>query len=370
MSNLHGIIYAYLASPAMGDLVRRRTSSSLPFCARYRLIDFALSSMVNAGVSGVGVIMQRDYQSLLDHIKSGKDWDLDRSRGGLRILPPFGLPETSHGEYRGDMEALAGVKSYVEDIPEENVVLMRGDIIENIDLAAAFETHLRLGTGLTAVVTQYHPRSRHHCFVPDGDSIAREFLIDRSGDAPGLASLEVYILTKPLLLELIDLCESAGKLHFHNDALFLFLSRGGKIALHEYDGYARRISTVRDYYSASMDMLRPENRAQIFLPERPVHTKERAEVSTYYSEQAEVKNSLIADGCIIEGTVENCVLFRGVRVSKDVHLKDCIIMQDSRILEGSVLSHIVCDKDVEVTSGSTIFGSPHLPMVIPKGIRV
>jgi len=370
VTNLHGIIYAYLSAPAMGDLVRRRTSSSLPFCSRYRLIDFPLSAMVNAGVSGVGVIMQRDYQSLLDHLKGGRDWDLDRNRGGLRMLPPFAVPDTSQGEYRGNMEALAAVRTYVEELREEHIVLTRGDILENIDLGAAFETHLRMGTGLTAVVTQNHPRTRHYCFVPDRDGLSTEFLIDRSGDAPGLASVEMYILTKSLLLELIDTCDAEGKLHFHDDALFLFLAQGGKVALHEYGGYTRRIATVGDYYAASMDMLSPEIRAQLFLPEHPILTKDRAEVSTYYAETAQVKNSLVADGCIIEGELENCVLFRGVHICKGVQLKNCIIMQDTRILEDSALSHVICDKDVEIGAGSSLAGSPHLPLVIPKGIKV
>jgi len=368
MANLHGIIYAYLASPAIGDLVRRRTSSSLPFCSRYRLIDFPLSAMVNAGVRGVGVIMQRDYQSLLDHLKNGKDWDLYRSHGGLRMLPPFGL--SSQGEYSGNMEALAAVKSYVEDIREDHIVLTRGDIIQNVDLSAAFETHLRKGTGFTAVVNAGHPKAAHHCFVPDKDLFAREFLINCVGDAPGLTSVEVYILEKKLLLDLMSLCESSGKLHFHNDALFLHLSRGGKIALHEYDGYVKRVATVGGYYSASMDMLNKGIRGQLFTRDRPILTKERAEVSTYYSEQAKVKNSLIADGCLIEGSVENCVIFRGVRICKGVRLRNCIIMQDSIISENSALSHVICDKDVEVSKDSSLTGSPRLPLVVPKGIQV
>ncbi len=138
MSNkYHGIIFAYKEAPELGDLTRERTVASLPFCGRYRLIDFALSSMRNANITDVGVIMARDYQSLLDHIGSGKDWDMSRRSGGLRMLPPFGLPHAHSGNYSGTMEALNAVGSYIRDIQQENVVLMLGNLLANIDLNAA-----------------------------------------------------------------------------------------------------------------------------------------------------------------------------------------------------------------------------------------
>lgn len=370
MTELHGIIYAYLASPGMGELVTRRTCASLPFCSRYRMIDFSLSALVNAGARGVGVIMQRDYQSLLDHLKGGRDWSMDRSRGGLRLLPPFGLSDSHHGDYKGNMEALFAVKSYIEGITGENIVLCRGDLLANIDFSAALKYHLQSGAEITAVVTKNQLSGKHHCFLSDDNGFATEFLIDRYGKTPGVSSLEAYFLSKTYLLELIDTCLASNNVSFHSGALFQHMSRGGKVALYEHTGYACVINTIGDYYRANMDMLNADIRSELFLPERPVHTKERAEVSTYYSETATTKNSLIADGCIIDGEVENCVIFRGVRVKKGTKLKNCIIMQDACIDEHATMAYTISDKDVVVSKYSTLAGSPRLPLVIPKGCKI
>ena len=126
MKDFHGLIFAYYTDPKLRELVSMRTAASLPFCGRYRLIDFSLSAMRNAGIVDVGVIMQRDYQSLLDHLGGGKAWDMARRTGGLRMLPPFGLPEYHRGNYAGTMEALNAVGSYVRDIPAKYIVLMLG----------------------------------------------------------------------------------------------------------------------------------------------------------------------------------------------------------------------------------------------------
>jgi len=370
VTNLHGIIYAYLSSPECGNLVQRRTSSSLPFCSRYRLIDFPLSSMTNAGVRNVGVIMQRDYQSLLDHLQSGRDWNLGRSQGGLRLLPPFGVPDTHNGNYRGNVEALFAVKSYIDSIKEDNILLTRGDNLTNADYSAALERHLASKAEITAVVSSRHPDGFHHCFVPDGDGFAKEYLNDRHSGAPGLASAEIYITKKAVLLNLIDHCEAEGKFSFHHDALRMYVQDGGKIALYEHGGYFRRVITLQDYYEANLEMLNPETRSLLFSPDRPVLTKERAEAGTYFADESNVRNCLVADGCQIRGSVENCVLFRGVRIGKGAYVRNSIIMQDTVIGENVQFSYGICDKNVRVSAYSTLSGSPLMPLLLPKAISV
>lgn len=370
MINLHGIIYAYMSYPELGELVTKRTSSSLPFCARYRIIDFAISSMMNAGIRDVGIIMQRDYQSLLDHLKSGKPWNLDKRTGGLSLLPPFGLPDSHLGEYKGNMEALLAVKSYIKDIRQEHIVLMRGDIVASIDLNEAMETHLASGAEITAVCTDREITGRRHCFIPGGDGFASELMCERYGLCEGLTSLEVYIISKSCLLELISWCSAGHRLSFHTDALLNHMSRGGKIALYVHDGYVSYIRSARDYYKTSVEMLVSEHRDSLFPPQRPVRTKERADVSTYYGEQARSVNSLIADGCRLEGYVENCILFRGVSVEKGARLKNCIIMQDSAIGADVTMAYVIADKDTEVSRYVTLAGNEDLPLIIPKGRKI
>jgi glucose-1-phosphate adenylyltransferase len=372
MNNLHGIIYAYDASPRMGELVSRRTCASMPFCGRYRAIDFPLSSLINAGVRNVGVIMQRDYQSLLDHLGSGKSWDLSRLTGGLRLMPPFGLPDSHSGEYKGCMEALEAVVSYIEDITTKYVALMRGNLITNIDMEAVMAQHEKSGMEITAVCSKKAPPGLHHRFIniDDNTSTAGGVLCNVEGTGAGYASLEVYILSKELLLSIISHCSSVNELHFHRNALTKYFSEGNRIGIYVHDGFYAPIRSVGDYYKANMDMLDPVKRSELFLESRPIRTKDRAEVSTYYGDGANVVNSLLADGCYIEGTVKNCILFRGVRIEKGAVLENCIIMQGSVIGKKVVLKNVIADKEVSISPHYTLTGSERLPLVIPKGSRI
>ena len=342
MSEVHGIVYAYHSSPRLGDLTRYRTNASLPFCGRYRLIDFALSSLSNAGVHSVGVIMQRDYQSLLDHLGSGKAWDLSRRSGGLHLLPPFGV--NTRGDYTGTAEALNAVISYVRNIPEPEVVLMPADIVCNLDLAAAIAQHNASGCGITAVCRDDAVTGEHHRYL-----------------------MEIYIVNKDVLLGILDFCAQENRFHFHRDGLFEYLGRGGTMDVFLHRGYAVRVDTVAEYFAASMDMLEPLARASLFPADRPVRTKERADVSTYYGEHAHVENCLVADGCFIEGTVTDCILFRGVRVARGAHLSRCIVMQDTCIAADAILQYVIADKNVRIGPAVTLTGCEALPIVIPKG---
>lgn len=368
MAELAGIIYAYLTVPRLGELVSHRTSASLPFCGRYRLIDFALSNMTNAGVRNVGVIMQRDYQSLLDHLGSGKDWDLSRRRGGLRLLPPFGLPNSHTGAYEGNLEALLAVRSYIQDSTCDLFVLSRGDLVANLDLRAAAEHHEANNLDITAICTNAPTAGVPHRFQLDIAGDITQILGDYAKDR-GTAGLGVYLLRKSLLLEMLDWAADSGKIHFR-DGLRWCLVRGGRLGAFFHTGYSAQISTVQEYYRANMDMLDREKREGLFPADRPVRTRERVAVSAYYGMEATACNCLVADGCYIEGHLERCILSRGVRVGKRASLKNCVIMQGSIIGEDARFQYVISDKGVTVSAGMALTGSPHLPLVIPKGSRL
>ena len=369
-NDFHGIIYTLNSDPALRDLVAQRNTASIPFGGRYRLIDFALSSMVNAGVRDVGVVMERDYQSLLDHLSNGKDWGLSRRHGGLRLLPPFGLREAHIGSFSGFLEALLSVRSYIEDIPHENVVLSSGDHVANFDLAAAMEQYERSGVEILAVCADRTPYFPHHRFIPDPDGSSRQMIFSHGGSGEGVASTEVYLMKKSVLLSIMDWCERRGKEHFHRDGLAHYIEEGGRIGLYMHEGYLRRICSAEGYYQASMDMLEPAVMSQFFPEERPIRTKERAEVSTYYSDQAKVRNCLVADGCYIEGELEDCVLFRGVKIAKGVKLKNCVILQDTVVGENADLRYVIADKDSVIRPNCFLVGSERLPIIVPKGETV
>ena len=369
-NDFHGIIYTLNSDPSLKELVAHRNSASIPFGGRYRLIDFALSSMVNAGVRDVGVIMERDYQSLLDHLSNGRDWGLARKTGGLRMLPPFGLREAHSGHFSGCMEALRSVRSYIEDIPHENIVLSAGDFVGNVDLEAVMERHAALEADITAVCVDSTPDFSHHRLVPDEDGFARELLFSPAGPGRGLVSTEIYLVKKDLLLSFMDYCSDGDRLHFHRHALAHYLTTGGKVGIYEEKGYIHRINSAAAYFRASMDMLAPEIMTGFFPEERPIRTKERAEVSTYYSDEAQVRSCLVADGCYIEGQLENCVLFRGVRIGKGAKLKNCIILQDTVVEPGADLTCVIADKDAVIGRDCYLVGSEKLPIIVPKGEKI
>ena len=368
MTDAKGIIFAYNASPDLGELVKMRTASSLPFAGRYRLIDFSLSSMMNAGIFDVGVIMQRDYQSLPDHLGSGKVWDMDRKTGGLRLLPPFGLPEYHRGNYSGTIEAMNAVYTYMEEIRQKNVVLMLGSLCANIDLTEALAQHTASGADITAICSERELPSQHYKYVTGGDGFVTEAKF--SGSAEGLTSLECYIVKTPVLLEILRKATEKNQFQFHKQAIRDFLLDGGKMGVYLYKGYASFVRTIAEYFQANMDLMVPANRWSLFPKERPVKTKNNEGVSTFYGEEAKVTNCLLADSCRIEGTVENCVIFPGVHVEKGAKLRDCIIMRGCTVGKNAELRYVIADKSVKVSDGEVLSGSSRLPIVVPKGAKI
>lgn len=370
MNNIHGLIYAYHSFPELETLGALRTGASLPFCGRYRLIDFTLSSMMHAGIRNVGVIMQRGYQSLMEHLQSGRSWNLALNNGGLHQLPPYGLPDANKGFYEGCMEALSANYSYLSDIREEYVLISRGDLCANVDMKALIAAHMASGAEITAVCTRQALPYTHHCFTPDGQGFAAALLCCQENNDRGDASLEMYLLRRERLLELVRWSREASRLHFHRDALNYAMAQGWRIGLYLHEGYALHITSVSDYYRANMDMLDPEQRASLFPAERRVATRARSDVSTYYGDRAVVKNALIADGCRIEGQVESCVIFGGVSVGAGAAVRNCILLNDTVIGENCDLSAVIADKNVVLAPGTCLRGSEKLPLAIPKGSRI
>ena len=371
MKGLHGIIFSYEKHNDLRELTLHRVPASVPFAGRYRIIDFILSSMVNAGITDVGVVLDGNYQSLLDHLGSGKDWDLSRMHGGLRLLPPFFYQTTgSTREFRGKMEALAGVRSYLEGIRQSHVVLADSDLIINIPLQDVFQAHLDSGADITAVCTSdLSGPSDVTYFRLDGQGRVMETLYPLNNPAGCHRSLEIYILSKQKLLELVDDCMSHDQVSFRSAVL---QAKASTLHIQSYvwDGYAAQIRTLKGYYMRSMELLDPAIRREIFLPQRPIHTKERNDASTYIDPAGTCCNCLVADGCTIEGTVENSILFRGVSVAKGAEVKNCILMQDVVISRDAVCHHVIADKNVQIMDSRTLMGHDQYPMVIAKDSKV
>jgi len=371
VNDLHGIIFAYHSHRNLGDLTNHRNTCSVPYGSRYRLIDFMLSNMVNAGVSDIGLIVHENYQSLLDHVGSGKDWDLSRKHGGLRILPPFSTSERTQGEYRGNMDALVGVSSYLRNIRQEYVVLAWGDLAVNFPLSDAFAQHLEIKSDITVVCTHNRWGAPGACQYLQTDASGRvtDIIINPSQVPDGLESLEICILSKALLLSLVEECATHDLHSFSRGALLPRLD-ALKVTPYLYDGYVGRFHSVKDYFLRSMDLLKDDVRRDIFDPHSPVRTKDRFDPSTYYGPDSRCHNSLIADGCVIEGEVENSILFRGVVVEKGAKVSNCVLMQGTVVGTDASVSYAVADKNVRIGEKRTLTGQETYPIAIPKNTIV
>lgn len=370
MNGLHGIIFSYEKRNDLRELGEIRSASSIPFGGRYRAVDFSLSNLVNAGCMDVGVVLHGQYQSLLDYLGSGKNWDLSRKRGGLKILPPFAYrKDWGEAAFRGKMEALAGVRSYLQKIRQEHVVLMEGDLVVNLPLSEILRTHIESGADITAVCGNDSFRVENGTYFqvePDGRVSDTLY---RLNTPRGYRSLEVYILSRDLLLSLVDECASRDQYSWRRDVL---QTRGKILNIRAWiwNGFAAQIRSVQEYYDRSMQLLDAGIRADLFCPERPIRAKSADKSSAYVGPDGRCVNALVADGCCIEGTVENSILFPGVRVEAGACVRNSVLFRDTTVRRNASASCVIADKRVEILEGHTIIGQPTYPLVISKESRV
>jgi glucose-1-phosphate adenylyltransferase len=346
-------------------LHRNRCVAAVPFGGRYRLIDFILSSMVNSGMSKVAVFTHSKYRALMDHLGSGKEWDLDRKRGGLFVLPP----NTDEKEEiaRGDLYQFHCQRDYFHRSRQDVVVVTRSHMVCNINLQPAIETHLESGADITMVykhtVSETTARARRIRMDETGRVVEMQ---DHNGRlSSNDVSMEIFIMTKQFLLDLVETSLAQGYDHFVRDAIMKNLSKLRVVGYH-YDGYLGLINTIQSYYRHSMNLLKPEVRRELFNKNGLIYTKIKDEPPSRYLDGSSVQNALIANGCIVEGSVENCILFRGVRVGKGAVIRNSIILQNGEIHSGASIQNSILDKDVKVLEGKTVQGDPTAPYLAAK----
>ncbi len=366
-----GIIFCdhYSENTPPNALTQSRTPAALPFAGRYRTIDFSLSDMVNAGIKNIGVICKENYGSLMDHMGSGEAWDLDRKKGGIKVLSPLSRPELT-ASVRGRLDALRAVKGFIADQHADLVVMAFGGTVANIDMKAMIKAHLEKKAYLTMSYGEIPAGVGEMIVHPDKDGRIETvtYLHAPSKEAQNFA-LDTYIMNKDDLLDFLDEADNNDFTNMNRELIQKNLSNRRIFAYH-HPGYARIIRTVEDYFAASMDMLKPELKKELFPAERPVYTKVKDSVPTLYDFHAVAENSLIADGCVIKGTVRNSVLFRDVTVEEGAVVEDSIIMQKSVVGKNAKVSRTIADKNVTISDDCEMQGAPALPFVIGKGKKV
>lgn len=371
MGNVLGLVFANMHDTTLGDMTKNRTMGSVMFGGRYRLIDFPLSNMVNSGISEVGVITKSNYQSLLDHLGSAREWDLARKKGGLYILPPFGNVESTL--YRGRIEALYGAMSFIKHSRAKYVILSDCDVVTNIDYKPIVAAHIESGADITAVahtgVYSSDDIKTSTVFNVDADKNVTSVLINPDISGTCTTSLNVFVMSMDFLIETVNDAMARGNVSFERNIL-QEKCRELKIKIYEYDNYFSKLNSPESYFKSNMALLEPENARKLFVPKRSIYTKVSDNAPVKYDVDSKVSNSLIADGCIIEGEVENSVLFRGVKVGKGAKVKNCILMQGTVVGDNAELNYLITDKNVSICENHILTSSPQYPMYVGKGASV
>lgn len=364
-NNVLGLIFSNVHEEKIRQLTDIRTMGSVPFGGRYRLIDFPLSNMVNSGINKVGVITKKNYQSLMDHLGSGKAWDLSRKREGLYILPPFGS-ESNINNSR--IESLAAIRPFLENSKEDFVLITDSDVVCNIDYADVVSFHVKNNADITLVYRFGKVREKMSdpsVYTIDPDGRVRDMLIAPMAEGECNYGIGMMLIKRSILMKLVTDCVSRNLYNFKRDMLQRNI-RSYRVFGYEFSGFTQTICSMEAYFEANMALMMPAVREQLFRPDRPVYTKVRDDMPAKYGLSAQLGNSLVADGCVIEGEVKNSVLFRGVRVGKGSIVENCIIMQDSVIKQNCRLNYVITDKNVVIKNDRSLLGFRSYPVFISK----
>ncbi len=373
LKDVMGVIYTGENDANLRELTMMRAIAALPVAGRYRVVDFLLSSLVNGGIRNVGVIMQKNYHSLMDHLGSGKEWDLHGKHDGLYVLPPF-LTRENVGVYNGTLDALRSNTNYLSRSKQEYVVLCNSSIICNPQMDAFIQYHVDSAADITLMYSKDETLMRDEMgsyLKVAEDGKVTEMEVEPTHPTLPNTFMEIMVLKREYLRSLVDKGVAHGQHEMSRDVLLPMVAENhGRINAWEYTGPAWRMDSVQAYFKFNMDVLNPDIRRKLFVDTLPVYTKVRDEMPTRYGDNATIVNSLVADGCIIEGTVENSVLSRGVRIAPDAHVKNCIIMQDGQVHSGAYIENCILDKQAIIKRNARLIGPNAYPIVIAKNVVI
>ncbi len=374
MKDVMGLIYTGENDIHLGELTSQRAVAALPIAGRYRVIDFQLSSMVHSGIKNVGIITQKNYSSLMDHIGSGREWDL-HGKQGLVILPPF-LTRENMGVYSGLLDALKSNTNFLRLSTQEYIVLTNSHTVYNVDFSDALRAHIEREADVTMLYTRgpkaMGTEGENDTYLSVNDAgVVTGMEIGSAVPTRDCASLKIYITRRELLRQLVEQGAANGLHDFDRDILQRNINEGNlKVYGYEYKGLACQIDSIQSYFNFNMSLLRGDVRRQLFPADLPVYTKVRDDLPARYVADSQCSNSLVANGCVIEGTVINSVLFRGVKVAKNAVVKNSIVMQDAQIQEGAEVDHCILDKQSVIRRNGRLIAPAAYPIVIAKNVVI
>ena len=374
-ANAIGIIFPNSYDNLVPELAGDRLMASIPFAGRYRIIDFLLSSLANCGISNIAIVVRENYHSLMDHLGSGRAWDLLRKNGGLSIFPPYA--EKNMKVYSGRVEALESILPYLRSKKEKYVIMMDANIAVDFDFNAMLAEHIESGADVTVAYTEQEIPAEliragshgdmYYTLKLDDGRVRRIFMNSEMCGKQNL-SMNIYIMDREALIDKIHAAFVRGSSCFERDILAPRLEKYN-IRGYKYDGYYARICRLKSYFDENMKLLDDENLDALFTGGQ-IYTKIRDDNPTRYINGCKTKNNLVADGCVIEGDVENCVLFRGVKIAKGAKIRNSVLMQDTVVNAGARLDYVVTDKNVTIEVGQELKGTDTQPFYVAKGHTV
>ena len=372
-TNVIGIIFPNSYDALVPELVSVRLMASIPFASRYRIIDFVLSSMTHSGIDNISVVVNKNYHSLMDHRGSGREWDLVRKNGGLHIFPPFAEKEVG-GPYVGRAGALANLLDFLKDQKEEYVVMSDTNMVVNFDFNTMLQAHMDSGADITIAYNEqelpeellnYQTSDRIFYYTFDVEQgRIRKVCINPKTAGIQNTSMNIFVISRELLIELVSTAYMQGRSFFMRDVIMPQLGKLN-VQAYKYTGYVGRITGMKSYFKENMKLLDDYNLDALFSA-APIYTKIRGDNPTHYKDGAKVQNVMMADGCVIEGEVENSVIFRGVKVGKGAKIKNCILMQDTVVEAGANVEYLITDKNVTISAGKEMKGTDTFPVYIEK----
>ena len=359
-----GLIFANTNEKHLPELTAYRSTGSVPFGGKYRMIDFPLSNMSNSGINNVGIVAKSNFMSLMDHVGSGSAWDLARRRSGLSILPPYG-----EHSFATLVETIFNLHGYIEHGDEEYVLISPSDCVYNMDYSKVLSFAEKSYADITFVYVKRPVKvitDDFRCILDvDEDGKVNKIMASPVDNSVCNLDIGVMLMKKTVLMALVRQAMSESKYSFVRDVLQKSLDRH-RVYAYEFDGYCEIIGSIKEYYDANMKIMDRDTRYALVNIRRPIYTKVRDDAPSRYGLNSNVKDSLIAQGCVINGVVENSIISKGVYIGHDAVIKNCIIMQDSIIGDKAQLTNLVVDKDVNVSRGSKLMGTQNYPMYIAK----
>ena len=370
MKNVMGLVFANIYDSSLGQLTNKRTQASLPYGGRYRQIDFTLSNMANAGIRHIGIVTQYNFQSLMNHIGSGEEWDLEIGEGGLEFITPYSMGATN--TFRGKLEAIAAASdSYIARGKEEYVILADAAVVCAIDLEKVMDAHIASGKDVTVVVKEGIANGKKQLDLAvrlDENGVISDMAVDYAAPEDYLASMGMFIMRKDLLLKSAEECVSHNRYRFEREFILKdWCDDKLSVGAYQFDEVALFNESTEEYFRNNLAIIDRNIRHSLYREGLTIYTKVRDQVPVYYGENSEIDDCIVADGCILLGSAFNSVFFRGVKLSTGANVKNCVVMANCEIGIGAQLEYCILDKDVKINAGVKLIGTMEHPVILNRG---